>query len=80
MYAEYSLALITGFALTRYLTEKTSFHIRFSGLWVHHWILAGIAMTILFFTKIDNPEIWGCLTGVSLEGLRRNNWSILDKK
>ena len=37
-------------------------------------------MIVIYAMNIDNPIIWGCLTGVALEGLRRKNWSIKDSK
>ena len=79
-FAQYSLALIVTFALVRFITENTNFHLRAKGLWVHHWILAGIAMAVVYLMEIENPIIWGSLTGVALEGLRRKNWSIRDSK
>ncbi len=37
-------------------------------------------MSVIYVMGIDNPIIWGCLTGVALEGLRRKNWSIRDTR
>ena len=79
-FAQYSLALIATFALVRFITENTKFHLRAKGLWVHHWILAAITMLIVLYLEIDEPYIWGGLTGVALEGLPRKNWSIRNKK
>lgn len=79
-FAQYSLALIIAFALVRFVTENTKFHLRANGLWVHHWILAAIAMSVVYLMDMENPIIWGALTGVALEGLRRKNWSIRDPK
>ena len=79
-FAQYSLALIISFALVRFVTENTQFHLRAKGLWVHHWILAAVTMAVVYLMEIDNPIVWGALTGVALEGLRRKNWSIRDSK
>jgi len=79
-FAQYSLALIFTFALVRFITENTKFHLRAKGLWIHHWILAAIVMSVVYVMEIENPIIWGCLTGIALEGLRRKNWSIKDSK
>ena len=79
-FAQYSLALIITFALVRFVTEHTKFHLRAKGLWVHHWILAAVAMAVVYLMEIESPIIWGALTGVALEGLRRKNWSIRDSK
>jgi hypothetical protein len=79
-FAQYSLALIITFALVRFVTENTKFHLRAKGLWVHHWILAAVAMAVVYLMEIESTIIWGALTGVALEGLRRKNWSIRDSK
>ncbi len=79
-FAQYSLALIITFALVRFITENTKFHIRTRGLWIHHWILAALAMAVIYLLEIENAIIWGSLTGAALEGLRRKNWSIRDSK
>ena len=78
-FAIYSLGIILGFAVIRWLTENIKFHIRSNSIWVHHWILAFIAMIPLFFFDLDYPFLWGALTGVALEGLGRKNWSIRRK-
>ena len=79
-YAYYSIALIFGFVLARWVTENFKFHVRSKSIWLHHWIIAAIAMIILLVLKEDSEVIWGILTGVALEGLGRKNWSILRDK
>jgi len=37
-------------------------------------------MSVVYLMDMENPIIWGALTGVALEGLRRKNWSIRDPK
>ena len=78
-FATYSIGIILGFAIIRWLTENIKFHIRNNFVWVHHWIIAFVAMIPLFFFELDFPILWGILTGVSLEGLGRKNWSIRRK-
>ena len=78
--AIYSIAVIGGYALTRFITEQTSFHLRLKGLWIHHWILASLLMSLLFVFEVRLPGVWGLLTGVALEGLSRKNWSIKDRE
>ncbi len=75
-FAVYSISLILGFAVTRWVTENIKFHIRGKKIWLHHWIVAGLTMGILLFFEIDYTFVWGILTGVALEGLPRKNWSI----
>ena len=48
-------------------------------LWLHHWIMAAIAMIGLLIANIDSVFVWGALTGIALEGLGRKNWSISRK-
>ena len=79
-FAQYSIALIFAYAFTRYVTENTKIHVKFKGLWLHHWILSAVVMIILFYFEIDIPIIWGVLTGIALEGLPRKNWSIRNKR
>ena len=66
-YAYYSLSLIIAYALVRYVTENTKIHLKFKGLWVHHWIIAAIAMLVVLYLEINEPYIWAPFTGVELE-------------
>ena len=75
-FAIYSISLILGFAVTRWITENIKFHVRNKKIWLHHWIVASLAMVVLLFFEIDYTFLWGALTGVALEGLPRKNWSI----
>ena len=79
-FAHYSISLILGFVVARFVTENTKIHLKFKGLWIHHWILATLAMMVVLYLEISEPYIWGGLTGVALEGLPRNNWSIRNKR
>ena len=79
-FAYYSISLILGFAFARYVTENTKIHLKFKGLWIHHWILATLAMGVILLLEISEPYVWGALTGVALEGLPRKNWSIRNAK
>lgn len=79
-FAIYSIALIAGYAATRYATEQTNFHLRMKGFWIHHWILAALLMVVFYWFSIGEPWVWGGLTGAAIEGLTRKNWSIRDSK
>jgi len=79
-FAIYSIALIAGYAATRYGTEQTKFHIRVKGLWIHHWIIAALLMVAFYWFSISEPWLWGGLTGAAVEGLTRKNWSIRNSK
>ena len=75
-FAYYSIAVVTAFATTRWVTENIKFHIRTKKIWVHHWIISFLAMILLLYLEIESEIFWGCLTGIALEGLGRKNWSI----
>ena len=79
-FAHYSIALIIAFALARYVTENTQFHLKSKKFWLHHWIIATLAMFVALYLELAEPVIWGVLTGVALEGLPRKNWSIRRKQ
>jgi hypothetical protein len=79
-FAWYSVALIASFAGARWFTENIKFHLRNKRLWLHHWFLAFITMAALVVMEIEHAGIWGALTGVALEGLRRDQWSLFRKK
>ena len=78
-FAWYSLSLVLTFATVRWVTENFKFHLRTKKVWVHHWILALGGMVALFGLGVDEPWVWGAITGVALEGLRRDQWSIVRK-
>ena len=78
-FAWYSICLVLAFAFTRWFTEHFKIHIRSERLWLHHWIMASIAMIGLLVTSIDSVFVWGALTGIALEGLGRKNWSFSRK-
>jgi len=72
----FSLGIVLGFSIVRWLTENIKFHIRTKSIWLHHWIIAFLVMIPLLYFQIDEPLLWGGLTGAALEGLGRKNWSI----
>jgi len=79
-FAWYSIALIASFAGARWFTENVNFHLRNKRFWLHHWLLAFIAMGALMVADVQHAWVWGALTGVALEGLRRDQWALLRKK
>ena len=79
-FAVYSLSLVVGFSGARWFTENIKFHLRTTNVWLHHWIIAFAGMVVLFGLGVDNAWVWGGFTGVALEGLRRDKWSIVRKK
>ena len=72
----FSLGIVLGFSIVRWLTENIKFHIRTKSIWLHHWIIAFLVMIPLLYFQIDEPLVRGGLTGAALEGLGRKNWSI----
>lgn len=79
-FAVYSISVIGSFAAARWAAERLKFHLRTERVWVHHWILAAAAMLVMFTLNVEAVWLWGALTGVSLEGLRRDNWSVVRSK
>ena len=77
--AWYSTAMIASFAGARWFTENIKFHLRSRRFWLHHWFLAFLAMSVLIALDVQQPWVWGALTGVALEGLRRDQWSLFRK-
>ena len=73
-FAWYSLSLVLTFAIARWVTENFKFHLRSKKVWVHHWILALIGMLALLGLGVNEPWLWGAITGMALEGLRRDQW------
>jgi len=79
-FALYSAFLVLSYAFTRFVTERTDFHLRAKGFWIHHWIIAGVAMVVFITLQIEDPLIWGIVTGIALEGLSRKKWSLIDEE
>ena len=79
-FALYSIFLILGFASTRWITENFKLHVRTDSIWLHHWVIAAILRGILAYFQVESEIVWGYLTGVSIEGLGRKNWSLLRKQ
>ena len=59
-FAWYSICLVLAFAFTRWFTENFKIHIRSERLWLHHWIMASIAMIGLLIANIDSVFRLGC--------------------
>ena len=76
-FAWYSLSLVLTFTVARWVTENFKFHLRTKKVWVHHWILALGGMVALLGLVVEEASLWGAITGVALEGLRRDQWSIV---
>ncbi len=75
----FAFSLIIGFALAKYLTGKTP-QIKFYIFHLHHWMWASIILIGLMFW--DQTEVWmiGLMTGVAIEGLTYDDWSIFIEK
>jgi len=76
----YSVAMVASFAGARWVAENVKFHLRNRRFWLHHWFLAFLIMSALIAMDVQQPWIWGALTGVALEGLRRDQWSLFRKQ
>jgi len=72
---EFSITIIIGFSLARYVTESTEIRFRTKNFWLHHWIIATVILAALTF--VDPPDwLVGILLGIALEGLPRKNWAL----
>ena len=75
-FAYFSISVVLSLAMTRWITERFKPHLRNRSFWIHHWILALMAMIAGMFLSLKSPMFWGSLMGVAIEGLGRKNWSI----
>lgn len=72
---EYSLALIIGYVLAKWITPYSPKLIT-KKYHIHHWMWGfSILCILLIFNIKDNISI-GFLTGIILEGLSYKNWTI----
>ncbi|MAK04458.1 MAG: hypothetical protein CMA03_01035 [Euryarchaeota archaeon] len=77
--AIFAIGLIIGYASAKFLTGKTP-QIKFSIFHIHHWIWATIILIFLIWMEWSNPILIGIFTGVALEGLTYDDWSLFIKK
>ncbi len=76
--AIFAIGLIIGYASAKFLTGKTP-QIKFSIFHIHHWIWATIILISLIWMEWTNPVIIGIFTGVAIEGLTYEDWSLVRK-
>mgnify|MGYP000606173690 CR=1 FL=1 len=76
--AIFAIGLIIGYASAKFLTGKTP-QIKFSIFHIHHWIWATIILISLIWMEWNNPVITGIFTGVAIEGLTYDEWSLIRK-
>lgn len=75
---EYSIGLVSGYAIAKYLTPKVS-SIIIGKYHIHHWIWSfAILLILLNVETFDGLN--GFVTGICLEGLSYKNWSIKSKE
>ena len=77
--AIFAIGLIIGYASAKFLTGKTP-QIKFSIFHIHHWIWATIILISLIWMEWINPVIIGIFTGVAIEGLTYDDWSLIRKE
>jgi hypothetical protein len=75
---EYSIGLVSGYAIAKYLTPKVS-SIIIGKYHIHHWIWSFAILLILLNVETFDGLI-GFATGICLEGLSYKNWSIKSKE
>jgi len=76
--AFFAIGLIIGYASAKFLTGKTP-QIKFSIFHIHHWVWATIILISLIWMDWTNPVIIGIFTGVAIEGLTYDDWSLIRK-
>ena len=75
---EYSIGLILGYSIAKYLTPRVS-SIIIGKYHIHHWIWSFAILLILLNVETFDGLI-GFATGICLEGLSYKNWSIKSKE
>ena len=75
---EYSIGLILGYSIAKYLTPRVS-SIIVGKYHIHHWIWSFVILLILLNVAVSD-ELIGLITGICLEGLSYKNWSIMAKE
>jgi len=72
---EYSVGLIGGYALAKYLTPRLP-RLKTKKYHLHHWIWCSIVLVGTYY--VGAPDlVYGGLTGAVLQGLSYKNWSIM---
>ena len=72
---EYSVGLIGGYALAKYLTPRLP-RLKTMKYHLHHWIWCSILLVCVYY--VGAPDVvFGGLTGAVLQGLSYKNWSIM---
>tara|TARA_Y100001980_G_C14555428_1_gene343902 strand:+ start:3886 stop:4161 length:276 start_codon:yes stop_codon:yes gene_type:complete len=74
----FAVGIIIGYASAKFLTGKTP-QIKFWVLHVHHWIWATLIIIFLMIVNLTNPLLIGIFTGVAVEGLNYDDWSLIRK-
>lgn len=75
---EYSIGLILGYSIAKYLTPKVP-SIIVGKYHIHHWIWSLVILLVLLNTETFDG-LNGFVTGICLEGLSYKNWSIKAKE
>jgi hypothetical protein len=75
---KYSLALIAGYAGSKWITPKCP-SLKTKSLHIHHWIWGSIILISFLILDWNNDVSNGLLTGIVLQGLSYKNWSIFKK-
>ena len=76
---EYSLGLVTGYVVAKALTPHSP-SLLTAKYHIHHWIWATAILVIMMYVRLDTDSLIGIITGVALQGLSYDNWSIKRKE
>ena len=72
---EYSLALIIGYVLAKWVTPYSP-KLLTKKYHIHHWIWGTCLLCFLLILDVKDDVSIGLLTGIDLEGLSYKNWKI----
>jgi len=76
---EYSLGIIIGYAIAKALTPYAP-KLLTDNYHIHHWMWATMLLPLVFLINLQSEIVVGIITGIALEGLSYNNWTLKRKK
>lgn len=76
--AFFAIGSIIGYASAKFLTGRTP-QIKFWIFHIHHWIWASLILIGLISMDFNNPLVIGIFSGVAIEGLTYDDWSLIRK-
>jgi len=72
---EYSLGLVVGYASAKAVTPYAP-SLLTKKYHIHHWLWATVLLAVALYLGVSSDAGIGIITGIALEGLSYENWSI----